>query len=408
MPTVYRTPDRRKRFSVRPPDLAPGKLPAGIFCERGKRSMHLPTLNDEFYMRLALQLAAGTAGQTGLNPAVGCVVVKDGRIVGTGAHLKRGEAHAEVHALDMAGAEAEGATVYVTLEPCSHHGKTPPCADRLIREKVARVVVAAVDPNPQVAGRGIARLREAGITVEQGLLAEEARRLNEAFEKRITTGMPFVTLKAACTLDGKLATKTGDSKWISNEAARERVHAMRHRHQAVMVGIGTVLADDPQLTARLPVPALQPARVVVDAGLRTPTDARLLDDAGEVPVLIFASEEASPEKEAALAAKGARVIRAGTGGKVDLPLMMRKLAELEIGSVLLEGGGRLNGAMLEAGLVDKVVLFLAPLVVGSREATPVFDFPGVERIAEAYRLERVEAEVIGDNICITGYPVKRT
>src|SRR5690606_24191704 len=163
-----------------------------------------------------------------------------------------------------------------------------------------------------------------------------------------------------------------------------------HRHQAVMVGIGTVLADDPQLTARLPVPALQPARVVVDAGLRTPPDARLLDGAGEVPVLIIASEEASPEKEAALAAKGARVIRAGTGGKVDLPLMMRKLAELEIGSVLLEGGGRLNGAMLEAGLVDKVVLFLAPLVVGSREATPVFDFPGVERIAEAYRLERVE------------------
>lgn len=369
--------------------------------------MNMPIINDEFYMRLALELAAGAAGQTGINPAVGCVVVKDGRIVGTGAHLKRGEAHAEVHALNMAGAEAEGACVYVTLEPCSHHGKTPPCAERLIREKVARVVIAAVDPNPQVAGRGIAMLREAGIKVEQGLLAEEARRLNEAFEKRMLTGLPFVTLKSASTLDGKIAAKTGDSKWISNEAARERVHAMRHRHQAIMVGIGTVLADDPQLSTRLAVPALQPARVVVDSGLRTPPDARLLQGADEVPVLIFASREAPADNERALAARGARIFRTGDGGKVDLLQMMRKLAELEIGSVLLEGGGRLNGAMLEAGLVDKVVLFLAPIVVGGKEAPSSFDFPGVSRISEAYRLERVEADMIGDNICIAGYPAKR-
>jgi diaminohydroxyphosphoribosylaminopyrimidine deaminase/5-amino-6-(5-phosphoribosylamino)uracil reductase len=272
---------------------------------------------------------------------------------------------------------------------------------------VKRVVIAAVDPNPVVAGSGIARLREAGIEVEHGLLAEQSRRLNEAFEKRIATGLPFVTLKAAGTLDGKLATKTGDSKWISNEKARERVHAMRHRHQAIMVGIGTVLADDPQLTARLPVPALQPARVVVDAGLRTPPGARLLEGADEVPVYLFCAEEAPPEKEASLTARGARVFRTGRGGKVDLPLMMRRLAELEIGSVLLEGGGRLNGAMLEAGLVDKVVLFLAPLIVGGREAPSVFDFSGVARISEAYLLERIEAETIGDNLCITGYPVKR-
>lgn len=368
--------------------------------------MREPIINDAFYMRLALELAAGAAGQTGANPTVGCVVVKDGRIVGTGAHLKRGEAHAEVHALDMAGAEAEGATVYVTLEPCSHHGRTPPCAARLIREKVARVVVAAVDPNPQVAGRGIAMLREAGIAVEQGLLAEESRRLNEAFEKRIAKGLPFVTLKAASTLDGKLAAKTGDSQWISNEAARERVHAMRHRHQAVMVGSGTVLADDPRLSARISVPALQPARVVVDGRLRTPPDARLLEGADETPVWIFTSREAPREKEAALAARGARIVRTGEGGRVDLGQMMRTLAELEIGSVLLEGGGGLNGAMLEAGLVDKVVLFLAPLIVGGREAPPSFDFPGVDRIADAYRLERVEAEMVGDNIQITGYPRK--
>lgn len=369
--------------------------------------MPLPIVDDAFYMRLALELAAGAAGQTGINPAVGCVVVKDGRIVGTGAHLKRGEAHAEVHALDMAGAEAAGATAYVTLEPCSHQGKTPPCADRLIQEKVARVVVAAVDPNPQVAGSGLAKLREAGIAVEQGLMAEESSRLNEAFEKRIKTGLPFVTLKTASTLDGRLAAKTGDSKWISNADARTRVHAMRHRHQAVLTGIGTVLADDPQLTARLPVPAMQPVRVVVDSQLRTPVDARLLENTDEAPVWIFTAADASGEREQALVAKGARVFRTGGDGKVDLPEMMHKLAELDIGSVMLEAGGRLNGAMLEAGLVDKVVLFLAPLIVGGRESPSNFDFAGVSKISEAYRLERVEVETIGDNVCLTGYPVKQ-
>lgn len=368
--------------------------------------MNAPVVNDEFYMRLALELASGAAGQTGINPAVGCVVVKDGRIVGMGAHLKRGEAHAEVHALDMAGEEAAGATVYVTLEPCSHQGKTPPCADRLIREKVARVVVAAVDPNPQVAGSGLAKLREAGIAVEQGLMAEASSRLNEAFEKRIKTGLPFVTLKAASTLDGRLAAKTGDSKWISSEQSRARVHAMRHRHQAVLTGIGTVLADDPQLTARLTVPAMQPVRVVVDSGLRMPLNARLLDNTDESPVWIFTAGDAPEDREQALRSKGVRIIRTDGEGKVNLPEMMRKLAELDIGSVMLEAGGRLNGAMLDAGLVDKMVLFLAPIIVGGRESPSSFDFPGVSRIADAYRLERVETEMIGDNICLTGYPVK--
>ncbi|WP_411829901.1 bifunctional diaminohydroxyphosphoribosylaminopyrimidine deaminase/5-amino-6-(5-phosphoribosylamino)uracil reductase RibD, partial [Paenibacillus ehimensis] len=229
-------------------------------------------------MNLALQLAASAAGQTGINPVVGCVIVKDGRIVGMGAHLKRGEAHAEIHALNMAGNEAAGATAYVTLEPCSHFGKTPPCSDRLIREGVKRVVVAATDPNPLVAGSGIARLRASGIEVTEGVLEREANALNETFNTFIVTRRPFVTVKSASTLDGKIAARTGDSKWITGEASRAYVHTLRHRHQAIMVGIGTVLADDPSLTTRLPVPGLHPIRVVVDSTLRLPHEAKLVRD----------------------------------------------------------------------------------------------------------------------------------
>jgi len=358
-------------------------------------------------MRLALQLAESAQGQTGINPVVGCVVVKDGRIIGTGAHLRRGGPHAEVHALDMAGADAEGATVYVTLEPCSHYGRTPPCAERLIREKVARVVIAAEDPNPRVAGRGIAMLREQGIAVEQGLLADVSRGLNEHFEKLILTGTPFVTMKSASSLDGKLAARTGDSKWISNSESRERVHTMRHRHDAIMVGIGTVLADDPHLTTRLSVPAMDPIRIVIDSQLRTPITASVLKEAERTPVYIFAVERASADRDKALSEAGARIIRCGTGQHVDLHMMLQKLGELEIGSVLLEGGGRLNGAMLEAGLIDKVMLFMAPIIVGGREAPATFDFAGYASINEAVRLERLQIETIGDNVCISGYPQRR-
>ncbi|MBO9596409.1 MAG: bifunctional diaminohydroxyphosphoribosylaminopyrimidine deaminase/5-amino-6-(5-phosphoribosylamino)uracil reductase RibD, partial [Cohnella sp.] len=203
-------------------------------------------LNDEHYMRLALNIAGGASGQTGVNPVVGCLIVKDGRIVGMGAHLKRGEGHAEVHALNMAGEQARGATAYVTLEPCSHYGSTPPCCERLIKEGVSRVVVATVDPNPLVAGRGIGRLRESGIQVEVGVLQSEAIQLNEAFNKFITTGKPFVTLKTALSLDGRIATRTGHSRWITGPDSWEVVHTLRHLHQAIMVGVDTVLADDPE------------------------------------------------------------------------------------------------------------------------------------------------------------------
>jgi len=360
-------------------------------------------MDDEYYMRMALELAANAQGQTGANPVVGCVIVKEGRIVGLGSHLERGGPHAEIHALQMAGPAAEGSTVYVTLEPCSHHGRTPPCSDRLIREKVKRVVVGATDPNPLVSGRGIARLRENGIEVKAGVLADRAQVLNEAFTKYITRKLPFVTLKTASTLDGRIASRTGDSKWISGGESRAYVHLLRHRHQAIMVGVGTVIADDPQLTARLPVPALQPVRIVVDSQLRIPDDARILRD-GTAPTLIVATERADAERMERLRRPGVEILVCGEGPEVDLRLAMKRLAEREIASVLLEGGGRLNGSMLEQGLIDKVVLFYAPKIVGGADAPPVFTFPGFDRMDQAIRLDRVKVESIGEDICISGYP----
>ncbi|MDI4645429.1 bifunctional diaminohydroxyphosphoribosylaminopyrimidine deaminase/5-amino-6-(5-phosphoribosylamino)uracil reductase RibD [Cohnella hashimotonis] len=361
-------------------------------------------LNDAFYMRLALQAAAGAAGQTGINPMVGCVVVKEGRIVGLGAHLKRGEAHAEVHALQMAGAEAFGATAYVTLEPCSHYGRTPPCCDRLIAEGVGRVVVATEDPNPLVAGSGIAKLRASGIAVEVGLLGDEARLLNEAFNHFIVTGMPFVTVKTALTLDGRIATRTGHSRWITGPSSREAVHTLRHRHQAIMVGAGTVLADDPELTTRLAVPGLHPVRVVVDSRLRTPLDARVLS--AVAPTVVLTTDEADEGAASRLAEAGAEVVRCGPGPRVDLKVGLKALGERGIGSVLAEGGGMLNGSLLEAGLVGKMMLFYAPKIVGDG-APSGFAFSGPERMGDAANVKIASIERYGEDWCVTGYPERR-
>ncbi|WP_442601158.1 bifunctional diaminohydroxyphosphoribosylaminopyrimidine deaminase/5-amino-6-(5-phosphoribosylamino)uracil reductase RibD [Paenibacillus sp. KN14-4R] len=361
-------------------------------------------LSDEYYMRLALQLAGSAQGQTGINPVVGCVLVKDGRIVGMGAHLRRGEAHAEIHALQMAGNEAAGSTAYVTLEPCSHYGKTPPCSHALIDRGIKRVVVASVDPNPRVAGTGIQRLREAGIEVRAGLLAEEAAQLNEVFNKFIVTGMPWVTLKTAATLDGRIASKTGDSKWITGEAARAYVHMLRHQHGAIMVGAGTVRADDPSLSARLSVPALQPVRVLVDGALSTPPSAKALQGQAMQRTLVLTTAGASAERRAELEALGVEVITCGDGAHVDLSLALRELGKRDIASILLEGGGGLNGAMLEARLIDKMVLFYAPIIIGGDTAPANFTFRGYERMQDALRLERLKVEQFGEDFCLSGYP----
>ncbi|MCR8642350.1 bifunctional diaminohydroxyphosphoribosylaminopyrimidine deaminase/5-amino-6-(5-phosphoribosylamino)uracil reductase RibD [Paenibacillus sp. N1-5-1-14] len=361
-------------------------------------------LNDAYYMRLALQLAGSAQGQTGINPVVGCVLVKDGRIVGMGAHLKRGQAHAEINALQMAGSEAAGSTAYVTLEPCSHYGKTPPCSNALMERGIKRVVVASVDPNPCVAGTGLQRMRDAGIEVTTGVLADEAAQLNEVFNKFIVTGMPWVTLKTAATLDGRIASKTGDSKWITGEASRAYVHMLRHQHGAIMVGAGTVRADDPSLSTRLSVPALQPVRVLVDGALSTPSHSKALQGQGLQRTIVLTTAGASAERRAELEALGVEVVTCGDSAHVDLPLALRELGKRDIASILLEGGGGLNGAMLEARLIDKMVLFYAPIIIGGEAAPANFTFRGFERMSEAIRLKKLKVEQFGEDVCLTGYP----
>ncbi|GFR36835.1 riboflavin biosynthesis protein RibD [Insulibacter thermoxylanivorax] len=324
--------------------------------------------------------------------------------MGLGSHLRRGEAHAEVHALKMAGGEARGSTVYVTLEPCSHRGRTPPCAKQLIEAGVKRIVAACRDPNPLVSGRGLKMLQEHGIETEVGVLEEQALQLNEHFFTYVAKGRPFITLKTASTLDGKVASYTGDSRWITNEEARAYVHTLRHQHQAIMVGIGTVLADDPSLTVRAPVPGVHPIRIIVDSQLRTPLHAKVVQD-GLAETIILTTERADKQAAARLEQAGVTVIACGDGKRVDLPLAMQKLAEREIASILLEGGGTLNGAMLAHGLIDKMVLFYAPKIIGGAEAPANFQMTGIEKMADAYRLERVQIETFGDNVGIIGYPV---
>ena len=363
----------------------------------------MQAMNDEFYMSLALKMAEAAQGQTGINPVVGCVIVKDGQIVGLGSHLRQGGLHAEIHALQMAGSAAQGCSMYVTLEPCSHYGATPPCVQRIVDEKVRRVVIACEDPNPSVSGSGIALLRRQGIQVQVGLLCEQAQRMNEKFIKYITTRLPFVTLKTASTLDGKIAARSGDSKWVSNDAVREIVHVMRHQHQAIMVGIGTVMTDNPKLSTRLPVKALHPTRIVVDSSLRLPLHCNVVTHRC-APTIVVTTDEADEQAATRLQDAGVTVIRCGPGPRVQLTNALQKLGELHIGSILLEGGGALNGEMIQRKLVDRIHLFIAPKLVGSVGTTSSFLFPGVSHMNEAIQLDQLEVKQIDNNISITGIP----
>ncbi len=319
------------------------------------------TPQDSQWMACALQLAERGLYTTSPNPRVGCVLVRDGKLVGEGWHKRAGEPHAEVHALRAAGEAAHGATAYVTLEPCSHHGRTPPCADALIAAGVVRVVVAAQDPNPQVAGAGVAKLRAAGITLDCGLMEAAARELNIGFFARMTRGTPWVRSKIAMSLDGRTALANGASQWITGSAARRDGHHWRARSCAVLTGIGTVLADDPQLNAREVETARQPMRVVVDSQLRLPQTARIIHEGNLV--VYTATQDA--EKVAALEKSGARVsVLSNANGRVDLNAMLRDLAASGCNEVLVEAGSALNGALLQAGLVDELVLYLAPQLLG--------------------------------------------
>lgn len=364
---------------------------------------------DRQWMRRALRLAV--KGFTPPNPMVGCVLVKDGIVVGEGYHPKAGEPHAEVFALRDAGERAQGATAYVTLEPCCHHGRTPPCADALIAAKVARVVVAILDNNPKVGGKGIKTLRAAGIPVELGILEAEAMQVNEAFFHFHETGRPFVTLKAAMTLDGKIATRTGDSEWITGDRARKYVHRLRAQSGAVLAGVGTMLADDPALNARLSGVKLdrQPLRVIVDSRLRTPPQAQAVRIAAAAPdfapLLIATTENADRQNARALEQNGVEIVLLPMTpeGRVDLTALMTVLAQRQIISVFVEGGGGIHAALLENELAHKVLFFVAPKIVGGREAVTPVEGTGVGNMGAAWNVHRMEVHRFGDDLALEGY-----
>jgi diaminohydroxyphosphoribosylaminopyrimidine deaminase/5-amino-6-(5-phosphoribosylamino)uracil reductase len=336
---------------------------------------------------------------------VGSVVVRDGRIVGRGYHQKAGAPHGEVVALQDAGAQARGATLYVTLEPCCHYGRTPPCTKTVIAAGVRRVVVAMRDPNPLVSGKGVAELQQAGIEVTLGVLEAEAAVLNEAYIKYITTKRPFVLLKVAASLDGKIATVTGESRWITNERSRLLVHELRDQVDAVMVGINTVLRDDPRLTTRLPGGVgKDPLRIVVDSRLRIPLSANVLAASPTGRTIVATTGAAPCDKRRQLEAHGAEVlVIEGEGPGVPLVPLMEQLGARQVTSILLEGGGELHGAALRAGIVDKVLYFLAPKLIGGRSAPTAIAGEGFARLAEAVTLERIQIQRLDEDLLIEGY-----
>ena len=356
-------------------------------------------MQDEYYMARALKLAQRGRFTTHPNPNVGCVIVKDGEIVGEGYHQRAGEPHAEVHALRMAGEKAKGATAYVTLEPCSHHGRTPPCCDALIAAGVARVVASMQDPNPQVAGRGLYRLQQAGIDVSHGLMMSEAEQLNKGFLKRMRTGFPYIQLKLGASLDGRTAMASGESQWITGEAARQDVQRLRSESGAILTGIGTVLADDCRLNVRLPgrdpAEIRQPLRVVVDSSLRTPVTARVI---GEDGLCLIVCAKADPKRKAELEMRGAEVIELpGSDGRVDLRALVSELGRREVNDLLAEGGATLNGALLDAGLVDEIVVYTAPILIG--EGRGMWSVGPYKRLAEAERWAYRSVSRLGEDLC---------
>jgi diaminohydroxyphosphoribosylaminopyrimidine deaminase/5-amino-6-(5-phosphoribosylamino)uracil reductase len=359
---------------------------------------------DESHLREALDLAAGGRGRVEPNPLVGCVIVKDGRIVGRGFHARYGGPHAEPAALAAAGTDAEGATAYVTLEPCAHEGKTPPCADALRDAGIRRVVFAADDPYPPTAGKGPERLREAGVEVVGGVLAEEARALNPRFASHLESDLPWTLAKWAMTLDGKIADASGSARWVTGPESRRLVHEIRGAVDAVLVGVGTVLADDPDLTVREGEPLRTPVRLVADSTLRTPAGSRLVRTAGEVPVWLACGADAPPDRRKALEDAGCRIFEVGReGAGLDLREWFRTLREEGLHRILLEGGGRLNAAAVSAGLVRQVMAFVAPKIVGGRDAPTPADGEGGRSITEALALTDVTVTHHGPDTLIEGY-----
>ena len=357
-------------------------------------------MTNQDYMKRALELAKKAMGYTSPNPMVGCVVVKDGRIVTEGYHERCGEYHAERNALTKCSEDLTGATMYVTLEPCCHQGKTPPCTDIILERGIGKVYVGSMDPNPKVAGKGVQILRDHGVEVETGLLEEECLSLNEIFFHYITTKMPYVAMKYAMTLDGKIASFSGDSKWVTGERAREHTHFLRKKYRGILVGIGTVLADDPMLNCRIEN-GVDPVRIVCDSHLQIPLECQLVKTAKNIETIVCYAEE-NEEKQKALMEAGVQLIKAEKDGQVDLEKLMMELGSMEIDSVLVEGGGILNESLIKNDCVHKVYAYIAPKLFGGEKAKTPVEGKGIERIQEALVFDELKATPLGNDILLEG------
>lgn len=352
----------------------------------------------QFYMELALSLAEAVVGQTSPNPAVGCVIVKDGSVVGMGAHLKAGDDHAEVIALKEAGKKAYGADMYVTLEPCSHHGRKPPCTDSIISHQIRNVFVATKDPNPLVAGKGIEKLLQAGVRVETAICEEQAKQINKYFFHYMKTKLPFVTLKTAVTLDGKTATSTGDSKWITSEAARLDVHQYRHVHDAILTGVNTVIHDNPHLTTRLPQGGKNPIRIILDTQLSIPLDANVIQDQ-QAETMIVCGREADEKREEAINKIGVRVKRMNTD-KIKIGPLLKWLGEMQIMSLFVEGGSTVHGSFIDEDYFEEIITYIAPKVIADYEGYHVMRGRPKQWMKESRQLQFKSIESIGPDIKI--------
>lgn len=353
-------------------------------------------------MRRAIRLAKKGKGRTSPNPMVGALLVKEGRVIAEGYHHKAGEAHAEIIAIQSAGSDANGATLYVNLEPCVHYGRTPPCTPSIIKSGVRRVVVGMEDPNPLVRGKGLEELRKAGIEVSSGVLERESQRLNEAFCKYIIKREPFVILKVASTLNGKIATRDGESKWITGEASRNYVQKLRSEVDGIVVGVDTIIKDDPLLTVRIKSGG-NPFRIVLDSSLRIPEDARVIENSPSRTIIVT-TELADKEKMERLKERGVKILTASTkDGKVDLRDLLSKLGKLEMISILVEGGSKVNGSFLDEGLIDKILLFFAPKIIGDREAKGIFYGRRISALSEALNLRDLKMMRVGEDILIEAY-----
>ncbi|MGD9365229.1 MAG: bifunctional diaminohydroxyphosphoribosylaminopyrimidine deaminase/5-amino-6-(5-phosphoribosylamino)uracil reductase RibD [Desulfobacteraceae bacterium] len=362
-------------------------------------------MDHEKYMRTALELAAKGAGYVSPNPMVGAVMVKDGRVVGQGYHQALGGPHAEVNAIDDAGEQARGATLYVTLEPCNHYGRTPPCTQKILNTGIRRVVVAVADPNPHVTGGGNAFLKSQGIEVICGVCEEAATRLNESFIKYMRTHRPFVVLKMAATLDGRIATRTGDARWVTGAEARGFVHQLRHAMDAIMVGVGTVKADDPELTTRLDEGrGVDPARVVLDTHLSISSGARMLNQLSPAQTIIVCGPDAAEANKMRLKDKGACIMEVPVkDGRIDLQILLERLGQRGLTSVLVEGGSLVAGEALKAGVVDKVHFFYAPKILGGDDGVPMLAGQGPDKMEACMPLTDTRVNRMGDDILVTGY-----